>query len=162
MLILEDLCRGLGIIEQLVDFFHLLPLHRLLPLDSAQHAGWGQQLDGVPAGSSMDNTQRHGSTVSSSNKYYNIAFVSMLERREIVLNQSLFRCFSMGLKPSRWTVNLPARYLSVVLVPISARCVSASSLMLMPSVWARIFMIWKKKNKYIINTTNTKVQYCWN
>lgn len=49
MLILKDFCWGLGVVEQLVDFLHLLPLHRLLPLNTTQHTGWCQQLYGVPA-----------------------------------------------------------------------------------------------------------------
>lgn len=48
MLVLEDLGGGLGVIEQLVYFLYLLPLHVLFSLDAPQQTGWGQQLDGVP------------------------------------------------------------------------------------------------------------------
>lgn len=48
LLILEDLGGGLGVVEELVDFLHLLPLHALFALNSAQQAGWGQQLQGIP------------------------------------------------------------------------------------------------------------------
>lgn len=48
MLILKDFGRGLGIVKQLVDFLHLLPLHGLLSLNTTQHAGWCQQLDSIP------------------------------------------------------------------------------------------------------------------
>ena len=48
MLILKDLGGRLGVVEELIDLLHLLPLHPFLPLDAAQQAGWGQQLHGVP------------------------------------------------------------------------------------------------------------------
>lgn len=35
MLILEDFCGGLGVVEQLVDFFYLLPLNVLFSLNTA-------------------------------------------------------------------------------------------------------------------------------
>lgn len=50
MLILEDFCRGLGVVEQLVDFLHLFPLHGLFSLNSAQQTGWRKQLNCVPEG----------------------------------------------------------------------------------------------------------------
>ena len=50
MLVLEDFGGGLGVVEQLVDLLHLLPLHALFPLNTAQQAGWCQQLHSVPAG----------------------------------------------------------------------------------------------------------------
>lgn len=48
LLVLEDLGGGLGVVEQLVDFLDLLPLHGLFALNSAQQTGWGQQLQGIP------------------------------------------------------------------------------------------------------------------
>lgn len=48
MLVLEDFGGGLGVVEQLVDLLYLLPLHGLFPLNTAQQAGWCQQLYGVP------------------------------------------------------------------------------------------------------------------
>ena len=48
MLILEDFGRRLGVVEQLVDFLYLLPLHILFSLNTAQQAGWSQQLGSVP------------------------------------------------------------------------------------------------------------------
>lgn len=50
LLVLEDLGGGLGVVEELVDLLHLLPLHALLALHAAQQAGGGQQLQGVPQG----------------------------------------------------------------------------------------------------------------
>lgn len=50
MLILEDFCRGLGVVEQLVDFLNLLPLHGLFSLNSAQQTGRRKQLNSVPEG----------------------------------------------------------------------------------------------------------------
>lgn len=48
MLILEDFGGGLGVVEQLVDFFYLLPLHGLFALNTAQQTGWRQQLYSIP------------------------------------------------------------------------------------------------------------------
>lgn len=48
MLILEDFGGGLGVVEQLVDFLHLLPLHGLFALNTAQQTGWRQQLYSIP------------------------------------------------------------------------------------------------------------------
>lgn len=48
LLILEDLSGGLGVVEQLVDFLHLLSVHGLFALNSAQQTGWCQQLQGIP------------------------------------------------------------------------------------------------------------------
>lgn len=43
-------------------------------------------------------------------------------------------------------------HLRVVLVPISPRWFSASSLMLIPSVWARILMIfWRERTMVTVN-----------
>lgn len=44
MLVLEDFGGGLGVVEQLVDFLYLLPLHRLFSLNATQQTGWCQQL----------------------------------------------------------------------------------------------------------------------
>lgn len=49
MLVLEDFGGGLGVVKQLVDFLHLLSLHRFFALNSAQQTAWSQQLHGVPA-----------------------------------------------------------------------------------------------------------------
>lgn len=48
MLILEDFSGGLCIVEQLIDFLYLLPLHCLFSLNPAQQASWGEQLYSVP------------------------------------------------------------------------------------------------------------------
>lgn len=48
MLILEDFGGGLSVVEQLVDFLDLLPLHVLFSLNAAQQAGWRQKLYSVP------------------------------------------------------------------------------------------------------------------
>lgn len=48
MLVLEDFGRRFSVIEQLVNFLNLLSLHGLFSLNTAQQAGWSQQLDGVP------------------------------------------------------------------------------------------------------------------
>lgn len=50
MLILEDFGRRLGIVEQLVDFFYLLPLHGFFTLNTAQQTGRRQELYSVPEG----------------------------------------------------------------------------------------------------------------
>lgn len=48
MLILEDFGRGFGIVEQFVDFLDLLSLHSFFTLNTAQQAGWSQQLYSIP------------------------------------------------------------------------------------------------------------------
>lgn len=144
MLILEDLCWGLGVVEQLVDLLHLLPLHRLLPLNSAQHAGWSQQLDGVPARSSTDNVW------------------------DIVLHQSLLRCFPVGIKPSDWTVNrrlspassVPEGGFSSDLRQVWERLLAdVDAFSLSPN----LYDLKKKKGntKSISFLTNGKVWHCW-
>lgn len=67
LLILEDLGGRLGVVEQLVDFLDLLPLHRLFALDPAQQAGRCQQLQGVPGetGGEKKNTQKVLSALSA-------------------------------------------------------------------------------------------------
>lgn len=48
MLILKDFGRGLGIVEQLIDFLNLLSLHSLFSLYTTQQTGGGQQLYSIP------------------------------------------------------------------------------------------------------------------
>lgn len=48
LLILEDFGRGFGVIEQLVAFLYLLPLHSLSSLNAGQYAGRCQQLQSIP------------------------------------------------------------------------------------------------------------------
>ena len=48
LLVLEDLCRGLGIIEELIDLLNLLPLHTFLTLNTPQKIGRGHQLHCIP------------------------------------------------------------------------------------------------------------------
>lgn len=47
ILILEDFCWRLGVIEQLIDLFYLLPLHRFFSLNAAQQTCRRQQLYSV-------------------------------------------------------------------------------------------------------------------
>lgn len=55
------------------------------------------------------------------------------------------RCQDKALSQQRVPAGHHSAHLSVVLVPISPRWFRASSLMLMPSVWARILMIFGEK-----------------
>lgn len=48
LLILEDFGGGLGVVEQLVAFLHLLPLHGLFSLSTGQYTGWCQQVRSIP------------------------------------------------------------------------------------------------------------------
>lgn len=47
ILILEDFCWRLGVIEQLIDLFYLLSLHCFFSLNAAQQTGRRQQLYSV-------------------------------------------------------------------------------------------------------------------
>lgn len=49
MLVLEDFGRGLGVVEELVDLLHLLSLHVLFTLNSAQQMSRRQQLQRISA-----------------------------------------------------------------------------------------------------------------
>lgn len=48
LLVSQNLGRGLGIIEEFTDLFHVLLLNAVLPVDLCQQVGWGQQLHRIP------------------------------------------------------------------------------------------------------------------
>lgn len=129
MLVLEDFGRGLGVVEELVDLLHLLSLHVLFTLNSAQQMSRRQQLQRISA-------RKQDS-------------IRMLGFSAEVLNLK----WSLHLFQSSSSRTL---YLRVVFEPISARWARASSLIVMPSVWARILMIWKSTAKkcQTFNDTN--------
>lgn len=48
LLVSQNLGRGLGVIEELADLFHVLLLNAVLAIDLCQQVGWGQQLHRIP------------------------------------------------------------------------------------------------------------------
>lgn len=52
LLVSQNLGRGLGIIEEFTDLFHMLLLNAVLPVDLGQQVGRGQQLHRIPTADS--------------------------------------------------------------------------------------------------------------
>lgn len=52
LLVSQNLGRGLGVIEELADLFHVLLLNAVLAIDLCQQVGWGQQLHRIPTADS--------------------------------------------------------------------------------------------------------------
>lgn len=44
LLVGQDFGRGLGIVEELADLFHMFLLDAVLPVDLGKEVGWGEQL----------------------------------------------------------------------------------------------------------------------